>query len=173
MNGNMIPCRALLDSGSQTNFITEELAQMLKLKKVKIEHSINGIGETSQRVTSAVWRLIKSRINNSYTLNIRMLVVPKITGHLPNKKVNAMYNIPDNIKLADPLFHTPQKIDILIGAEHFFDILCEGKLRINPNGPLYQKTEFGWVASGPVGINYRKNAMIKSSTFFQQKTGRR
>ncbi|CAI6355748.1 unnamed protein product [Macrosiphum euphorbiae] len=32
MNGNMIPCRALLDSGLQTNFITEELAQTLKLK---------------------------------------------------------------------------------------------------------------------------------------------
>jgi len=67
MNGNMIPCRALLDFGSQTNFITEELAQTLKLKKVRIEHSINGIGETSQRVTSAVWGLIKSCINNSYT----------------------------------------------------------------------------------------------------------
>jgi len=162
----MIPFRALLDSGSQTNFIAEELAQTLKLKKVKIEHSINGIGETSQRMTSAVWELMKSRINNSYALNVRMLVVPKITGHLPNKKVNAMYNIPDNIKLADLLFHTPQKINILIGAEHFFDILCEGKLRIYPNGPLYQKTEFGWVASGPVGINYRKNAIITSSTFF-------
>lgn len=77
-----------------------------------------------------------------------------------------MYDIPDNIKLADPLFYTPQKIDILIGAEHFFDILCGGKIRKNPSGPLYQKTEFGWVASGPIGINHRKNAMITSSTFF-------
>jgi len=68
-----------------------------------------------------------------------MLVVPKITGPLPNKKVNAMFNIPDNIKLADPLFYTPQKIDILIGAEHFFDILCEGKIRTNHSDPLYQK----------------------------------
>jgi len=166
VNGNMIPCRALLDSGSKTNFITEKLAQTLKLKRVKIEHSINGIGETSQRVTSAVWGSIKSRMNNNYTLNLRMLVVPKITGHLPNKKVSAMYNIPENIKLADSLFYTPQKIDILIGAEHFFDILCEGKIRTNPSGPLYQKTGFGWIASGPVEINYRKNAMITSSTFF-------
>jgi len=55
VNGNMIPCRSLLHSGSQISFITEELAQTLKLKKVRIEHAINGIGETSQRVTSAVW----------------------------------------------------------------------------------------------------------------------
>jgi len=66
---------------------------------------------------------------------------------------------PDTYQI-DPLFHTPLKIDILIGAEHFFDILYEGKLRINPNGPLYQKTKFSWVASGPVGINYRKNAIV-------------
>lgn len=46
VNGNRIPCRALLDYSSQTNFITEELAQTLKLKKVRIEHAINGIGET-------------------------------------------------------------------------------------------------------------------------------
>jgi len=39
-----------------------------------------------------------------------------------------MFNIPDNIKLADSSFYAPQKIDILIGAEHFFDILCEEKI---------------------------------------------
>jgi len=170
INGSMIPCRVLLDSGSQTNFITAELAQTLKLKKIKIEHLINGIGETSQRVTSAVWGAIKSRMNN-YTLNLRMVIVPKITGHLPNKKVNAKYNIPDGIKLADPLFYSPQKIDILIGAEHFFDILCEGKIRPNPNGPLYQKTTFGWVASGPVTINQREDAMITSTTFYTTESG--
>lgn len=82
-----------------------------------------------------------------------------------------MYNIPDNIKLADPLFYTLQKIDILIGAEHFFDILCEGKIRKNPDGPLYQKTKFGWIASGPVAINYRENSMITSSTFFTTVNG--
>jgi len=84
-----------------------------------------------------------------------------------------MYNIPGNIKLADPLFYTPQKIDILIGAEHFFDILCEGKIGKNPDDPLYQKTKFGWIASGPVAINYRKNAMISSSTFFTTANGRK
>lgn len=53
-NGNMVPCRVLLDSGTQTNFISEEMVQILKLRKIKIDHLINGIGETSQLATSAV-----------------------------------------------------------------------------------------------------------------------
>jgi len=48
-----------------------------------------------------------------------MLVVPKITGDLPVKNITDLCGIPENIKLADPLFRVPQKIDILIGATHF------------------------------------------------------
>lgn len=108
---------------------------------------------------------------NNYTLNLRMVVVPIITGYLPNKKVNTKYNIPDGIKLADPLFYSPQKIDNLKGAEHFFDILCEGKIRPNPNSPLYQKTTFGWVAFRSVTINQRENVMITSTTFYTTESG--
>uniref|UniRef100_A0A2S2QB76 Uncharacterized protein n=1 Tax=Sipha flava TaxID=143950 RepID=A0A2S2QB76_9HEMI len=164
VDGNTLPCRVLLDSGSQTNFITEELVQTLHLKKNKIEHVISGIGETSQRATSSVWAKIKSRIND-YTLNLQMVVVPKITGHLPNHNVKTKYNIPNNIKLADPSFNEPQKIDVLIGAAHFYDILRGGQKRPNPTGPLYQETVFGWVAAGPVLINSHANMMPSSAAF--------
>jgi len=83
-----------------------------------------------------------------------------------------MYNIPDNIKLADTLFYAPQKTDIFVLVRSiFFDLLCEGKIRKNADGPLYQKTKFGWIASGPVAINYRENSMITSSTFFTTVNG--
>lgn len=47
-------CRALLDSGSQSNFITEEIVQTLRIKKIKTSHKINGIGSVTQRVHSFV-----------------------------------------------------------------------------------------------------------------------
>lgn len=142
-------CRALLGSGSQSNFITEEIVQALKLKKIKTSHEINGIGAVSQHVYSFVHASFESRFNN-YEFSLKMLVVPKITGDLPAKNVTNIRGIPANINLADPLYCVPQKVDILIGATHFYDLLCDQKIKLNLAGPVLQKTKLGWIVSGPV-----------------------
>ncbi|XP_062538802.1 uncharacterized protein LOC134207098 [Armigeres subalbatus] len=44
--GNRIPARALLDSGSKSNFITENLCQQMKATRDQVDISILGIGQT-------------------------------------------------------------------------------------------------------------------------------
>lgn len=62
-------CRVLLDSGSESNFITEELVQSLKLRRLKTYHQISGIGSTTQHAYSYVIANFKSRLNDySFTL---------------------------------------------------------------------------------------------------------
>lgn len=56
--------------------------------------------------------------------------------------------IPSHIKLADPSFNVPGRIDILIGAEWFWDLLCVGQRKLD-NNLVMQKTKFGWVV-GPM-----------------------
>lgn len=46
--------------------------------------------------------------------------------------------IPPNIVLADAHFNRPAKIDILIGAEAFFDLLSVGQIKL---GPILQTAE--------------------------------
>ena len=46
--GQMIPARALLDSGFQPDLITEELAQLLHLKKEGGRLNLNGIAEANK-----------------------------------------------------------------------------------------------------------------------------
>jgi hypothetical protein len=41
--GQYIPCRALLDSGSQSHFFTERCAQRLRLRRTQTHTSIQGI----------------------------------------------------------------------------------------------------------------------------------
>ncbi|XP_025407045.1 uncharacterized protein LOC112680993 [Sipha flava] len=106
--------RALLDSESQKNLITEEMVQALRLKKDKVKHVISGIGEIVQHASSSVWLKIKSRVSN-YSVYLPLIVVPKITGQLPPQNIKTC-NVPDNIELADPHFNTPQKIDILLAV---------------------------------------------------------
>ncbi|XP_025191576.1 uncharacterized protein LOC112591858 [Melanaphis sacchari] len=160
-------CRALLDSGSQKNFITEEMVQTLRLKKIKIKHVISGIGEIVQHASSSVWLKIKSRVSD-YSVYLPMIVVPKITGQLPPQNIKTICNTPDNIELADPQFNTPQKVDILLGATHFYEFLCDGQIRPSTNGPLFQETVFGWVAAGSISENslskmYTSNALFSTA----------
>ncbi|XP_050063335.1 uncharacterized protein LOC114121390 [Aphis gossypii] len=157
-------CRALLDSGSQKNFITEEMVQTLRLKKDKIKHVISCIGEIVQHASSSVWLKIKSRVSN-YSVYLPLIVVPKITGQLPPQNIKTTCNIPDNIKLADPHFNTPQKVDILLGATHFYEFLSDGQIRLSTDGPLFQKTVFGWVAAGSISEN-SLSKISTSNTFF-------
>jgi len=87
--------------------------------------------------------------DKNFTLTTTCLVVKRITNNLPSKLLNKNILIPRDIKLADPWFNTPRKIDLLIGAGYFYELLRTGQLRPSPGGPIYQETCFGWVVSGP------------------------
>ncbi|KAJ0175902.1 hypothetical protein K1T71_008076 [Dendrolimus kikuchii] len=58
-------------------------------------------------------------------------------------------NIPENIQLADPTFDVSSDIDLLIGADIFWDLLEQDKIRL-PSGPFLLNTKLGWVVSGPI-----------------------
>jgi hypothetical protein len=72
-------CRALLESGSQSNFIMESMVQILKLRKSRIDHTVRGIGEAVHKISASVIIAISSRINNFSTYSM-CLVVPRITN---------------------------------------------------------------------------------------------
>ncbi|KYN02138.1 hypothetical protein ALC62_07051 [Cyphomyrmex costatus] len=92
---------------------------------------------------------IKSRFNN-FSERIECVVIPRITQPLPQQIVPSQsVIIPKNIKLADPNFRMPADIDMLVGAELFFRILCAGQIVQAKNKPILQKTQFGWIVSGP------------------------
>ncbi|XP_049316914.1 putative mediator of RNA polymerase II transcription subunit 26 [Bactrocera dorsalis] len=57
-------------------------------------------------------------------VNLQKIVSNVPTEHIKVKK------IPENIKLADPSFGVPGKIDLLLGADIFFDLLKEEKISI-------------------------------------------
>jgi len=58
------------------------------------------------------------------------------------------WKIPENLQLADSEFHKAQRVDLLIGASLFYELLCVGQIKLLPGLPLLQKTLLGWVVSG-------------------------
>lgn len=74
-----------------------------------------------------------------------------ITNRLPATSFNKLkMKIPPNLKLADPSFHLPGDIDILISATVFWESLCVGQIKATEDHPVIQKTLFGWTLGGAI-----------------------
>ena len=58
------------------------------------------------------------------------------------------WKLPKDIKLAYEHFDQPGGIDILIGADVFFEILRSGRRTRPGNYPVLQETVLGWTLSG-------------------------
>ncbi|XP_046145860.1 uncharacterized protein LOC123989203 [Osmia bicornis bicornis] len=61
-----------------------------------------------------------------------------------------MLKIPANIKLADPRFHIPQPVDMLIGSGATLSLLSIGQINLSRDNCdlVLQKTQLGWVIAG-------------------------
>ncbi|XP_073841380.1 uncharacterized protein [Musca autumnalis] len=148
--GEFIPYRALLDSASQLNFITRRAANQLHLKVNNSSVTVSGIGSGNFVADKSVDLTMKPR-HGDFATSFVAVVVPTITDYQPISIPNvSSSNLPPNIKLADPNFGQHGRIDILIGAGLFFDLLCVGQIRLNSEYPLLPKTVLGWVASGGI-----------------------
>jgi len=146
--GEIHGCRVLLNSGSQLNFITEDFVNKLQLNNRSLHVSISGVAEGTFESKVIIDVSFRSRVN-AYTNNIECIVLPKITQKLPQKFYPVSeFKIPSNIALADPNFNIPGDVDLLIGAQLFWQLICVGQIRACKAHPTLQKTKLGWVISG-------------------------
>lgn len=149
-SGNIHQCRALLDSGSQTSFITTELCSRLNLQCKKINYAVSGINQAITNISHQTQVKIKSRYN-AFKATLTCLVLTKITDNIPNSTIiMSNLNIPQTIKLADNCFNQSGNIDMLIGAEIFYSLLCGGQIKLAKNQPILQKTLLGWIIAGTI-----------------------
>ena len=87
VHGETILLRALQDSASQKNLITESATvQRLQLKKKSSNTKVFGLGGTVQDNKGCVDLLISSR-NRSSTVNISASILTKMTDNLPSRSI--------------------------------------------------------------------------------------
>ncbi|XP_045541438.1 uncharacterized protein LOC123722924 [Papilio machaon] len=145
--------RVLLDQGSQASFITHSAVQLLGLKRTPTRSVISGIGGERGVLASehTVNVTIHSHLDSDFSLQINAYVLSNITSLLPSVKV-VPWKWPEleAISLADPEFHTPNRIDILLGADAYAQVLGEGLVKGPPGGPIAQNTALGWILSDKI-----------------------
>ncbi|XP_059056265.1 uncharacterized protein LOC131850114 [Achroia grisella] len=155
-SGNGITLRCLIDPGSQASFITESAVQLLNIRKVPHKSIITGLGSdqghslTSKSMVSVT---LQSLLDSNFTFKVQAFVLSKVTSFLPEKQIIVdLWSEFSNIELADPSFRKPNKIDILLGADVYSQILLDGVIKGPPGVPMAQRTSLGWIISGSVNI---------------------
>ncbi|XP_051168523.1 uncharacterized protein LOC127286209 [Leptopilina boulardi] len=148
--GNFHSCRILLDSGSQSHYITEKMAASLDLKASPVNINVTGFSLSQTSITKSISSTMKSRVNK-YEAHLDFFVVPRITSKLPSISIKrSQLSIPQHIKLADPEFYKSADIDALIGVQLFYKLLCIGQLSIPGHDAILQKTRLGWIVAGNI-----------------------
>ncbi|XP_065089398.1 uncharacterized protein LOC135710677 [Ochlerotatus camptorhynchus] len=147
--GTRFNARALLDSGAESNFVSERLSQRMKLSRERVDISVLGIGQTTSKAKYQVQMMVRSRVSE-YSRDMSFLVLPKVTVNLPTTPINMEgWKLPDGIQLADPAFFQSKGVDIILGIENFFEFFETGRrLSIENHLPNLAESVFGWVANG-------------------------
>ena len=146
--------RALLDLASSALFITEHLAQRLCLPHHDHSMKISSIerARTKSPLQGMVDFKVTSLGSKGKTLDIKALVLPKITSVFPSHPVpfNRKWKHLMDISLADLDFGTPGNVDLLLGADVFSREVFHGQ-RFGPmEKPFPFKTCFGRVLVGVI-----------------------
>ncbi|KZC13214.1 hypothetical protein WN55_05891, partial [Dufourea novaeangliae] len=148
--GQQQPCRVLLDSGSESHFLTERIARKLGLPLQVVDIPVSGINNGVTKLKHSVKTKFHSRINN-FLADITFLIIPHITETLSSRVISrSELTIPKNLPLADPNFHSPSEIDGLIGTELFLQLLCIGQIKLSNSAVVLQKNKLVWVLAGKV-----------------------
>ncbi|KAK2578329.1 hypothetical protein KPH14_012630 [Odynerus spinipes] len=126
----------------------KELVRRLKLKCNKQDELIGGVN--SSKITSAKTAQIKIRSRHAdYEAIIECLVLPTVTEKLPQVKINTkLICVPDGLELADPNFHEPGPVDVLLGAGLFWQLMCADSIIQQKGLPTLKNTLLGWIVGG-------------------------
>lgn len=132
------------------------MVQLLRLRKHSTQIQISSLNGTAS-AKGLITLQINSNTSNDNTIeSINAYIVPKLMSKLPVSTLNRnKWPHINKIRLADPQFNVPARIDMLLGAEFYAKIIRNG-IKRNQDGPTAQKTSFGWIIFGAITSNQYK-----------------
>jgi hypothetical protein len=136
----------LLDSGSQSSFITKYAAKKLKLRTAPTAIEVNTLnGQKTTKIRNKSNISIDPHFTSNESISTPLLIIDQITSSLPTKLIKNHNNWThiNNLQLADPNFFEPTPIDILLGADIYAKILRPGIRKGGEHTPIAINTMLG------------------------------
>lgn len=149
--GKTAVARALIDTGAETSFISEALAQTMRLPKKKVQVTVTGLQGTKTGAIRHATSLQFSAVQDgSRRFDLQAYVLQHITNYKPKRFSPERYEELQHLILADPQPASKLKIDILLGSDVLGQIMKGGFLKLQGSKVTAQATHLGWILSGPV-----------------------
>ncbi|XP_039763051.1 uncharacterized protein LOC120635903 [Pararge aegeria] len=146
--------RTLLDSGSQSSFLTQRVKERLNLEAIPTDINIIGIGNNTNNYVTERCFVQVSSLHSDYNTNLSCFIMPELTGNIPKAYIDRkQIDIPNHIQLADPYFYISGPVDAIIGADLFWEVIGNNIQSLGKNSPFIYNSKFGWVISGPISLN--------------------
>lgn len=142
MNGTETMVRALCDNGSQVNLITQTVIQQLNEKPSIQKTTFFGIGGTA--LGSSMGEIeLKIKLRNGKFIENKFFVVKNITNYCPKEAGNDWNHLKG--QLADEHYNRTGKINALLGASVWIQIIESGILRSRDKRAIAHRTKLGYV----------------------------
>ncbi|XP_055309492.1 uncharacterized protein LOC129573205 [Sitodiplosis mosellana] len=154
-NGRSILLNALIDQGATTNLISERACQMLQLPFTRSNISMTGVGNAPVgRVIGRTMSTIGSYHNEDYSKDISALIVKRVADISPlNCDERVKWSYLNNLPLANPNFTRTRRVDLLLGAGVYAEILMGQIIKGGPDEPIAQHTKLGWIVFGRAEVD--------------------
>lgn len=159
--GHFMTFRALLDTGSQNNFITDEAVQLLGFEPLSTNVHINGLGGAAAAVKGHI--VCSLGVNETPVVELDLHVIQTICGDQPIAKLNSTgWTHIKDLDLADPGFDVPGPVDVLLGADVFAECLLSERIKGTSTQPPAFNSIFGWLLLGKSPLASHSFATMQS-----------
>ncbi|XP_059224869.1 uncharacterized protein LOC131997670 [Stomoxys calcitrans] len=160
--GQLFDARAIIDSGSQSTFITEKLKNKLSLPTKRNLVHVTGLSQiVAETSNKACLFTLRTRLDPRFELEVWAPVLKTLPSNLPPHNLDlAQLRDVANLELADPKFYISQPVDLLIGMDIGPLIFEIGSPMRTISSLLAQNTVFGWIVGGPIAHEATDNSRI-------------
>ena len=148
----------LFDEGSQRSFITQDLVNSLELQPYQCEDiNISSFGANCHLSHQIDVAMINLLTNDGQAILLSVLVVPRIATPMQNTASISVTHVQlphlQNFQLTHPLAAEQEfEISLLVGADHYWDIVGDHTVRGVGGGPTAVASKLGYLLSGPVKL---------------------
>ena len=163
-NDSIVTTRALFDTGGTRSYVTEDVANSLKLKSIEEQtFSIHAFGDTKpkQKTASVVELKIQTRFGKS--IKIKAIVTKQISRPLQRtplqlknqRMLKQQYDLPDTL----PSQMETYTLRILIENDHYYDIMLDKREVVQENIYVLE-SKLAWILSGRTTIRESQDENI-------------
>ena len=146
-----VPCRMLLDTGSDKTYLVQKIADRLKGKPIRHETKVLDTIHGSRSHRCAVYNLEIRNMEGEVQLITEAATLSKLTTvrNARPEIVQQRFKHLKDIKFSDVSEHDELEIHVIIGLEDLGRVKTGRYIRGEEDQPIAEETKLGWTLLGP------------------------